>query len=530
MKFQIIVLGLLTASSLQAALAPGQAHRIAWPGTEHGFIRISVPEAAREGQPLPVLFWFHGTGGQPSIIFGHGNQYGITKDQGRYALDDSYKEKFQYVRDHLIVVGMSYPNREPGAPPFPIQRLWETCRSVRDWLHPQVAVDKSRCYMGGFSRGGTNSFLSSVRPPPDLAGVAMFAGGVPSGFKFDAKERYGRPYHVLLGLGEWDSNFWSGHMARRFFRARGATVTYDEWLNGGHGSIEMSRRVLDWFELRIREKDPSYPSEVTRTMLEAYKDATTQLKGWQRFLALREMLGDPRLANADPRMRQQIVSGMKALSAVTVVARPYQEFQAWNALVNQEIDLFHYGNVTEQALLHLLHTYQGFADRYPNGVCYRNALQARVRVMHYLEIGMFNSSELARSYDDPESSPAPSTAREQLQTRLAALEQQLKEAEHQRVNRGAPRETGRDTITHRIPSLDGGTSSSALKLQIQHLRSQLASLPGSTAGFTARKIPPPPRHYDSLTPDDEAAAKDALKKEIERHPIDRFSLRSGPGL
>jgi predicted esterase len=518
----------LCSLSVAAALDPGKVHRVNWSGTEKGYIRISVPAAAAEGQALPVLFWFHGTGGQPSIIFGHGHQYGMLKDEGRYGLDEVYRAKFAYIRDHLIVVGMSYPKRDAGAPRFPIERIWEHCRGVRDWLDPQVSVDKSRCYMGGFSRGGNNSFLTSIRPPPDLAGIAMFAGGVPSGFRFDPDKRYPRPFHVLLGLGEWDSNFWAGHIAHRFFQSRGATVTYDEWLNGGHGAIEMSRRVLDWFELRLREKEPSYRAEVTRALLAEYAEVESSLQAWQRFLALREMLGDPRLPIADPRMRLKIQSGMRVLAKRLDVAGPYREYQDWSRQVNREIDLYHHGNVTEQALLHLLHGYRQFAQRYPDGVSTRNTLQAQARVMHYLEIGMFNTSEQALRYDD-EPGPEQTSARDQLEEGLASLEKQLKEAEHERINQGTTRRDGqRHQVTLGHAGTGGRAGTNALKLQMQQLRTQLAALAREPSRAPVPRIAPPTQTYESLTGAERAAILQQIKTHLQAQPIDRFSLRSGP--
>jgi dienelactone hydrolase len=516
----------LSSLSVAAALDPGQVHRVNWSGAEKSYIRISVPAAATENRPLPILFWFHGTGGQPSIIFGHGHQYGRVKNEGRYGLDEVYRAKFTYIRDHLIVVGMSYPKRDAGAAPFPIERIWESCRQVRDWLDPQVSVDKSRCYMGGFSRGGNNSFLTSIRPPPDLAGIAMFAGGVPSGFRFDPDKRYPRPFHVLLGLGEWDSNFWAGHIAHRFFQSRGATVTYDEWLNHGHGSIELSRRVLDWFELRLREKEPSYRVEVTRALLEEYAEVESSLQGWQRFLALREMLGDPRLSIADPRMRLRIQSGMRVLVKRLDVAGPYREYQAWSRQVNREIDLYHYGNVTEQALLHLLHGYRQFSQHYPDGVSTRNTLQAQARVMHYLEIGMFNKSEQALRYDDGQ---AQTSAHDQLEERLASLEKQLKEAERERVNQGTTRrDDPRNQITLGHTGTGGRAGTNALKLQMQQVRTQLAALSRKPNRAPVPRTPPPMETYDSLTEADRTAIAQQIKTHRQTQPIDRFSLRSGP--
>ena len=91
----------LLAFSVLAHAAPppiGALTRINLQGTEHGYIHVSIPKAAAEKKPLPVLFWFHGTGGKPTAQFGYlagsTQSYASIFSTGpRYEIDEAYRAK-----------------------------------------------------------------------------------------------------------------------------------------------------------------------------------------------------------------------------------------------------------------------------------------------------------------------------------------------------------------------------------------------------------------------------------------------------
>ena len=354
---------------------------------------------------------------------------------------------------------MSYPERPEGAPPFPAMRIWEFCRKVRDQLHLAYPIDYQRCYMGGFSRGGNNSFRIAIEPPHDLAGIAMFAGGVPAGYKFDPAPKYNRRFRVLICNGELDSNFWAAHIARRFFLARGAEITYDEWPGGEHTTFAPSRRVVDWFDEVLD------PSDKTEELIARYKSITAPANSWQHYMALRNLLGDPRIYRSDARFRQRIQNEMQSLLNTSEVADFQRTLDAVHAVVKTEINLFHVGYVTSASLEALEQRYHTLSRRLPsNSPCLRNALQGTRRVQIYRREEMYNRVPI----DEPADPNAG--IRSQLEQRIAQLQDALKDAQFESNNRQVFRPDDRNKRR-------------AIERQIQQAKTQLARIP--------RFLPPP---------------------------------------
>jgi len=492
----------LTISALHAQpLIPGTLSRLSIPGTEHGYILVSMPKAAENNQPLPILFWFHGTGGKPTAQFGyHPNStrssVSIYKADTRYEIDDSYRKKMQRIADGLIVVGMSYPERPPETARFPAIRIWELCRQVRDQLSNITPIDLKRCYMGGFSRGGNNSFRIAIEPPRDLAGIAMFAGGVPAGYKFDPLPKFNRTFRVLICNGELDSNFWSAHIARRFFLARGAQITYDEWLGGTHASFVASRRVLDWMMAIIEPRDH------TADLITEHKTILTEAVPWTRYMRLRNQLGEPRLHAADSRFPARIRTEMEQLLTDPIVKRNRYHLSTFQTMVKSEIDLFHTGYVTKTSLEAIEQQYHRFAMRFPESPWLRNALQGILRIEEYRKEEMYNKIPIPE-YENPNTS-----VREPLQRQLEQLQQQLESAKFESANQPFNRGQGRNPVR-------------AIEFEIQKIQTQLARIPRAQPHARQPSQPKPTPGFKKMPAKDIALKLQAL-------PVTPISPRSSP--
>jgi len=173
----------------------------------------------------PVVFWYPGTGGIPSVDF-------ICQHVGQ--------------RD-WVVVGMGFrePGRFEGNEPNVAAEL-AILHGVRQRLAAPYRLDPARQYVGGFSKGGWVSGMFLTRDPP-LAGALILGAGwlEPPPTTSVARPRRA----VYAGIGELDGN---RAMIQRVVRESGLhqiAVTLDVWEGLGHRGPDQSECLQQWLRV-----------------------------------------------------------------------------------------------------------------------------------------------------------------------------------------------------------------------------------------------------------------------------------------
>jgi aryl carrier-like protein len=191
-------------------------------------VELSLPENHDPAKKWPAVFYYHGTGGQPST---------------------------KLIRQHTgprdwIVVGMTYSF--PGAfthTPENLEKERVILRRVRDQLATRHGLDPKRLFVSGFSQGGWMSGLL-FQAEPSLAGaVILGAGHMREITPKPAPVAPGTP--LFLGVGRLDGTYPFALKGRLFFSKLGAAVTMETWIDLAHEfPTDGSPALKEWFTLR----------------------------------------------------------------------------------------------------------------------------------------------------------------------------------------------------------------------------------------------------------------------------------------
>lgn len=208
--------------SSDVAWEPGKEMRIedARAGTD-GYFLVHVPSDYNSREKWPVVFYYHGLGGQPNT---------------------SLIKKIAASR-YCIIVGMSY--YAPGMQGYKFRETEDVriIKHVLNVLKQYLVVDDSRLFVAGFSKGGFYSCEMLRILPQMFAGGIIFGAGSKS-LKADWPMLHGK--EIFMGCGEKDRFRAAATSTRDHFRNLGATVTFEEWPNTGHnvGDVAKVRRWL----------------------------------------------------------------------------------------------------------------------------------------------------------------------------------------------------------------------------------------------------------------------------------------------
>lgn len=181
--------------------------------------------AAQPDRQWPVLFWYPGTGGKPSV---------------------------DYIRRHAggkdwVIVGMGF--RDPGrfqGDEAGIAAELAILRDVRGRLAEPMRLHPARAYVGGFSKGGWVSALFLARDPA-LAGALVMGAGILEAWPAAASQPLRAAY---VGIGELDGNRAMSQRAAREFASCNAEVTLDVWDGLGHALPPESETLRQWLRLQ----------------------------------------------------------------------------------------------------------------------------------------------------------------------------------------------------------------------------------------------------------------------------------------
>ncbi len=229
-----LVLGLLTGFAF--AVGNGQAEEFAagktttlpWEDLANPMV-VYLPSNYSTDRAWPVIFHYHGTKGDPTV-----------------ALPKAYTKG-----EDFVIVGMEYLTRDKPPPKKDYLDIEIVhFREVREFLSRKVRIDRKRCYVGGFSKGGWfGSEFAETHMGTDFAGAYILGAGKRSPDRRKTKRISGKK-PVYIGVGQMDENYIYGVNAIKHFKELGAHVTYDEYLGVGHRMpAKLSESFRQWFAI-----------------------------------------------------------------------------------------------------------------------------------------------------------------------------------------------------------------------------------------------------------------------------------------
>jgi predicted peptidase len=213
---------LFAANNSEPNFAPGCEVRVdvnsKLIGIDH--FMVYVPSDYNDKQDWPVIFFYHGQGGQPTTWpFKQ-----ITGGKG------------------FIVVGMGYVSNDQG--PITegqyIQYIKRGRRSILDvkrHISERLRINEKRLFVTGSSKGGwyTSALLESS--PKVWAGAVILAAGRTTAVnklitEVSRKALRGKP--IYIGAGEKDINLAAAKRAVSYYKNLGAKVTFEEYKGAEH--------------------------------------------------------------------------------------------------------------------------------------------------------------------------------------------------------------------------------------------------------------------------------------------------------
>jgi pimeloyl-ACP methyl ester carboxylesterase len=278
MPFRILILvaGLVVAIARAdlPEFARGQEVSVPWDGLKNPLV-VRLPDDYAIERRWPIVFHFHGTGGNPTIDV-----------PLRYTGGNGF-----------ILVGMEYITRDlPAATPDYLEREWAHLLAVRETLGEKIRLDPARTIVGGFSQGGWFASEFAEVHGAELGGAYVLGAGKRPRDK-RAPKPFGLKRPIYLGAGQLDPNYIYSVQGIRHFSSLGGVVTFEDYLGFGH-QMPMGRKdeplapgLRQWFLI-----------ESLRPDLDRIRSAAA---AWQKNLFERTE------AEADPRARWLLLSRAK---------------------------------------------------------------------------------------------------------------------------------------------------------------------------------------------------------------------------
>jgi len=226
--------------SAQARLAPGGEGRFDVPEYDHPSV-IYIPEDYRPGLKLPLIFFLHGAGAQPTLW-----PWKPATDAKGY-----------------IIVGLSYgglPDAARGGIPGDEQarramiKFIEAARAEVDRIY---GIDQRRVFLTGLSMGGwaVNHYGFHPDARGRYRGYCIIAAGIAPRVQLELEVLEGKP--LLLLNGETDKNLAAAKQGKPRFEKAGAVVTQVIIPGEGHvPSVEsMTPHLREWLDGIAREDE-----------------------------------------------------------------------------------------------------------------------------------------------------------------------------------------------------------------------------------------------------------------------------------
>ena len=265
----------------------------------------------------PVLYWYPGTGGHPSVEF-------IRRHTGG---------------NGWIIVGIGF--RDPGrfqADEAGISSELAILVQVRERLGTRLRLDPGRAFAGGFSKGGWVSGIFLARDP-SLAGALVMGAGlleIPPARATPRRESF-------VGIGELDGNRAMSEQAARGLRSANKIVTMDVWNGLGHTLPGSSEALRQW--LRCAGRDDARTAlgidSLVAESVEWFDEVFARLtKGAEplreRYFALKQLKAMPFFEHLDQDARSDIDETLQAWAALPELAAEIPAEQRYLEILDRE--------------------------------------------------------------------------------------------------------------------------------------------------------------------------------------------------
>jgi len=219
-----------------AAGGPGAARDLPGPGRamrvddaaagQLGYYEVFLPFNYSEAVSWPVIFYYHPLGGEPGT--------------------DTISELVG--REDFIIVGMGYQVRGMEGYDYLTTRDIPALKHVLEELRGLAAVDRTRLFVSGFSKGGFYAFRLFNELPDLWAGAVILGAGARGELK-KVPSLAGKP--VFVGCGRRDRFLEDAVNACRYYRSLGCSVTYESWPGVGH-TVGPENSIGEWFHAQAR--------------------------------------------------------------------------------------------------------------------------------------------------------------------------------------------------------------------------------------------------------------------------------------
>ncbi len=233
----------------------------------------------------PLLFFFHGQGGRPTIE----------------------PVATCPASSNFVLVGLPYValRAEPqtrDAYEHALRQEWEFLLRAREAVSRRLGLGpRSMLYVGGVSMGGWTAAALLERYPQELAGaVILLAGRMRSDHGRSPPAMRSRA--VYIGSGETDPNLPAARRAASWYRMAAARVTFEVFTGHGH-AVPPAPPLLDgWLAWEAVRNSPAQEGRIKfEEWWRSQRDALAMRTDvWERYECLKRLRSDPRIAAIAP--------------------------------------------------------------------------------------------------------------------------------------------------------------------------------------------------------------------------------------
>jgi poly(3-hydroxybutyrate) depolymerase len=217
----------------QDRIAPGQESKLETPGYDYPSL-LYVPTDWRPGTKMPLIFFLHGAGAEPTTW----PWRSVTGGKG------------------YLIAGLSYA-AIPEAAAKGIPRDDQTRKAMIEFINKTRAVvdrvygvDRNRVFLTGLSMGGWGTNHYGFHPDAEglYRGYCIIAAGIAQGVSLDLSVAKGKP--LMLLNGETDGNLPAANRGKPTFEAAGLIVTQVVLPGQGHvpSVTSMVKPLRAWLE------------------------------------------------------------------------------------------------------------------------------------------------------------------------------------------------------------------------------------------------------------------------------------------
>jgi predicted esterase len=198
-----------------------------------GHFMVCVPSDYNDNQDWPVIFFYHGMGGQPT----------------------TWPFKQITGGKDFVVIGMGYvPGSEnpmtEGQYINYIKRQRRSVLEVKRYISRRLRIDEKRLFITGSSMGGWHASAMLESSPKVWAGAVILAAGRSRNISMlttDAGENALRGKPIYIGAGEKDTNLAAAKKAAVYYERLGAKVTFEEYKGAEHAfDPTKPKKLYNW--------------------------------------------------------------------------------------------------------------------------------------------------------------------------------------------------------------------------------------------------------------------------------------------